>query len=81
MGPPVVAIEAGIFVHQQISGIYSLPDLKPYVIGVVDGSSHLDTLTRMAPGIAIKTFTKRDELYRAALGGEFESICRFEPGI
>ncbi|MCJ8271834.1 MAG: transporter substrate-binding domain-containing protein, partial [Psychrosphaera sp.] len=71
-GEPVVSIQAGIFIHQQLSGIYSINDLKSYVIGIVEGSSHRLTLEGLLPGAKLRKFRTRDDLYRAALDGEIK---------
>jgi diguanylate cyclase (GGDEF)-like protein len=81
LGEPVVSIQAGIFIHQQLSGIYSINDLKSYVIGIVEGSSHRLTLEGLLPGAKLRTFRTRDALYRAALDGEvkvFAGLSRID---
>ena len=70
MGEPLVAIHSGLFVHQQISGVTELEDLRPYVIGVVDGAMHISALRKLMPDVHLKRYPTRDDLYRAALKGE-----------
>lgn len=70
MGRPLVAIHSGLFVHQKLSGIATLEDVRPYVIGVVDGAMHISALRKLLPDIHLKRYPTRDDLYRAALKGE-----------
>jgi diguanylate cyclase (GGDEF)-like protein len=72
LGQPIVSVQGGIFVHQQLNGISSLSDLKPYVIGLVDGASHINVLKSKLPGVKIKRYPSRDDLYKAALAGEIK---------
>ena len=70
MGPPLIAIHAGLFVHHQLNGISTLEDLRPYVIGVVEGAVHISALQHLLDGVHLKLYPTRDALYQAALAGE-----------
>ena len=59
-----------LYVHQQLTTVDSLADLKPYSIGVVKGSAHIEKLKKYHPGLALKTYDNRHDLYRAALNNE-----------
>lgn len=59
-----------LYVHQQLNSVDSLADLKPYSIGVVTGSAHIEKLQKFYPDLALKTYDNRHDLYRAALNNE-----------
>jgi diguanylate cyclase (GGDEF)-like protein len=59
-----------LFLHRSIAEIKSILDLKPYAIGVVDGSSHEFSLKNKYPNLTVKSFANRNDLYQAALTGE-----------
>lgn len=59
-----------LYVHQQLNAVDSLADLKPYSIGVVTGSAHIEKLQKYYPNLALKTYANRHDLYRAALKNE-----------
>jgi len=67
---PLFSIYTHLYVHQQLNTVDSLADLKPYSIGVVKGSAHIDKLREYHPDLALKTYNNRHDLYRAALNGE-----------
>ncbi|WP_082606516.1 MULTISPECIES: transporter substrate-binding domain-containing protein [Colwellia] len=59
-----------LYVHQQLNSVDSLADLKPYSIGVVTGSAHIEKLQKFHPDLALKSYDNRHDLYRAALNNE-----------
>jgi len=67
---PLFSIYTHLYVNQQLNNVSSLVDLKPYSIGVVKGSAHIDKLTQFHPDLALKTYNNRHDLYRAALKNE-----------
>lgn len=67
---PIFSIYTHLYVHQQLNTVDSLSDLKPYSIGVVKGSAHIEILQKYYPDLALKTYDNRHELYRAALNHE-----------
>jgi len=67
---PLFSIYTHLYVHQQLNTVDSLADLKPYSIGVVKGSAHIDKLKKYHPDLAMKTYSNRHDLYRAALNNE-----------
>jgi diguanylate cyclase (GGDEF)-like protein len=69
LGQAFVSAQTSVFVHQQLSGIHSLTDLAPYVVGAVAGSSHITALTKQLPGIKFKIYSGPSQLYQAALDG------------
>ena len=67
---PLFSIYTHLYVNQQLNNVESLVDLKPYSIGVVKGSAHIDKLQKYHPYFALKTYNNRHDLYRAALNNE-----------
>ncbi len=70
LGQALISARTNIFIHQQLNGINALADLKPYVVGIVEGSSHIAGLMKHLPGINLKTYPSANHLYQAALAGE-----------
>jgi diguanylate cyclase (GGDEF)-like protein len=67
---PLFSIYTHLYVNQQLNNVSSLADLKPYSIGVVKGSAHIEKLTQFHPELVLKTYNNRHDLYRAALKNE-----------
>ena len=67
---PLFHVYTHLYVHQQLNTVDSLADLKPYSIGVVKGSAHIEKLKKYHPDLALKTYGNRHDLYRAALNNE-----------
>lgn len=59
-----------LFLHRSIADIKNILQLRPYAIGVIDGSSHKFSLQQKYPYLTIKSFANRNALYQAALTGE-----------
>jgi diguanylate cyclase (GGDEF)-like protein len=67
---PLFPIYTHLYVHQQLNNVNSIADLKPYSVGVVSGSAHIENLRKYHPSLALKTYSNRHDLYRAALNNE-----------
>ena len=67
---PLFHVYTHLYVHQKLDTVDSLADLKPYSIGVVTGSAHIEKLKKYYPDLALKTYGNRHDLYRAALNNE-----------
>lgn len=67
-----------IYVHQQLSNVNEVSDLKPYIIGVVKGSAHPEILAEKYPELEQKLFDNRHELYNAALKNEVLAFTGLE---
>ena len=67
---PLFSIYTHLYVSQQLSNVNSLADLKPYNIGVVKGSAHIESLEKHHPDFVLKTYDNRHDLYRGALNNE-----------
>ena len=67
---PLFSIYTHLYVSRQLSNVNNLADLKPYSIGVVKGSAHIENLQKNHPEFALKTYDNRHDLYRGALNNE-----------
>ena len=63
-------VNTHLYVHQRLNSVDNIADLKPYSIGVVKGSAHIENLQKYHPDLALKTYDNRHDLYRAALNNE-----------
>jgi len=67
-----------IFIHRDVVNVMSLKQLNPYAIGVVKGSSHIDTLSQMNPSLKLRIYESRNQLYDAALAEEVVAFAGSE---
>ncbi|NQZ83648.1 MAG: transporter substrate-binding domain-containing protein [Colwellia sp.] len=67
-----------IFIHRDFVGIDTIEKLSPYTIGVVKGSSHIDTLGKLNPALKLRIYENRYQLYLAALAGEVIAFAGLE---
>jgi len=67
---PLFSIYTHLYVNQQLNSVDNLADLKPYSVGVVTGSAHIENLTKYHPELALKYYDNRHDLYRAALNND-----------
>jgi diguanylate cyclase (GGDEF)-like protein len=67
-----------IFIHRSFADIDTLEQLKPYALGVIKGSSHIDTLSKLAPSLKLRVYDNRHLLYEAALTGEVVAFAGLE---
>jgi len=59
-----------LYVNVDLVNIEDLSELKPYLIGIVEGSAHIEMLKKKFPYLKQKLYTSRHELYKAALNKE-----------
>jgi len=59
-----------LYVNVDLADIEDLSELKPYLIGVVEGSAHIEMLKKKFPYLKQKLYDSRHELYRGALKKE-----------
>jgi len=67
-----------IFVHRSFADIDTLAQLTPYALGVIKGSSHIDTLKVLAPTLKLREYDNRHQLYQAALAGDVVAFAGLE---
>jgi len=64
---PLFPLYAHVYVSNELSQVKNIDDLRPYAIGVVNGSAHIDMLLKSFPQLEHKKYQTRHELYKAAL--------------
>ncbi len=67
---PLFPLYAQIYIHRDLVSVENVSELKPYAIGVVKGSAHIELLTNKYPQLQQKMYANRTELYDAALKNE-----------
>lgn len=72
MGATGIAIYSNIFVHRDIPHLTRLAQLTPFAIGVVEQSSHINTLLQQVPAALLKLYPNVTAMYDAALAGEIK---------
>ena len=68
--PSIFSIYTNLYVHQKLTNVSGLSDLKPFSVGVVKGSAHIDKLQKYHPELVLKMYSNRHDLYRGALNDE-----------
>ncbi|MEI6893836.1 MAG: transporter substrate-binding domain-containing protein [Colwellia sp.] len=58
---------SNLYVNRILDGVNSIDDIKPYRIGVVKGSAHVEFIKKNHPDFSLQVYAERDDLYRAAL--------------
>ena len=77
-----ITIYSNVFVHRDLLRVEKLSDIAPYVIGVVENSSHISTLARELPNALLRSYPTVSQMYDAALAGDlktFTSLDRLPP--
>jgi len=59
-----------LYISVDLANVEEFSELKPYLIGVVKGSAHIEMLKKNFPYLKQKLFASRHELYEAALNKE-----------
>ncbi|WP_434931937.1 transporter substrate-binding domain-containing protein [Shewanella sp. HL-SH5] len=67
---PITSLQTYLFIHKSIGKKHQLTDLIPYQIGIVDGSSHEQTLLAVNPNFNFRKYSSRDALLVGAMNGE-----------
>ncbi|MDP5146606.1 transporter substrate-binding domain-containing protein [Shewanella sp. ULN5] len=67
---PITSLQTYLFIHNSISAKHQLSDLVPYQIGIVDGSSHEQSLLTINPNFSFRKYPNREALLKAAVNGE-----------
>lgn len=67
-----------IFVHRDLGAISSIEALRPYTIGVPQGSSHDEQIPSVLPDASIRFYDGRHNVYEAALRGELVAFAGLE---
>ncbi|UJF20759.1 transporter substrate-binding domain-containing protein [Shewanella sp. OMA3-2] len=67
---PITSLETYLFIHKSIGKKHQLTDLIPYQIGIVEGSSHEQSLLAINPNFNFRKYSGRDALLIGAMNGE-----------
>lgn len=67
---PLFPLYGHLYVNVALTNIEDMTELKPYLIGVVKGSAHIEMLQKKFPYLKQKMYEGRHELYKAALNKE-----------
>lgn len=82
LGPSYLDIFSNVFVHRDLNGVHNLADLRPHLIGVVERSTHIESLTQQQPDLMLKQYSSVSAMYDSALKGEikaFSGLDRLTP--
>lgn len=67
---PITSLQTYLFIHKSIGKKHQLTDLIPYQIGIVDGSSHEQSLLAINPNFNFRKYSSREALLVGAINGE-----------
>jgi diguanylate cyclase (GGDEF)-like protein len=82
LGPNYLDIFSNVFVHRDLTGVHNLADLKPHLVGVVDSSSHIDSLMQRQSDLVLKRYASVSQMFDSALKGDikaFTGLDRLSP--
>lgn len=74
LGPSYLDIFSNVFVHRDLAGVHNLTDLRPHLVGVVERSTHVDSLTQQQPDLVLKRYASVSHMYDSALRGEIKAF-------
>lgn len=67
---PLFPLYIHLYVNIALNKIEEISELQPYLIGVVEGSAHIEILAKKFPALKQRVFSSRHELYKAAINKE-----------
>lgn len=74
LGDTGIEIYSNIFLQRDMPSISKLTELKPFAIGVIEKSSHVETIRKLVPNAILKTYRNATQMYDAALDGEINVL-------
>ncbi|WP_233080059.1 transporter substrate-binding domain-containing protein [Rheinheimera soli] len=74
LGLSYLDIFSNVFVHRDLGGVHNLTDLKPHLVGVVERSTHIDSLSQQQPDLVLKHYDSVSQMYDSALRGEIKAF-------
>ncbi|EGM77471.1 diguanylate cyclase (GGDEF) domain-containing protein [Rheinheimera sp. A13L] len=74
LGQSYLDIFSNVFVHRDLAGVHNLTDLRPHLVGVVERSTHIDSLTQQQPDLVLKHYDSVSQMYDSALRGEIKAF-------
>lgn len=82
LGQSYLDIFSNVFVHRDLAAVTNLSELRPHLVGVVDRSTHIDSLKQQQADIVLKRYASVSQMYDSALRGEikaFTGLDRLSP--
>lgn len=70
MSRALFSVKSHFYLHQKFSDITNGNNLTPYSVGVLKGSSNVETIRKYYPALALKVFDTETALFDAALNGK-----------
>ncbi|WP_153914530.1 diguanylate cyclase domain-containing protein [Shewanella sp. TC10] len=83
-GDQVSSLNSYLYLHKDIANKKSIEDIRPFKIGIIEGTSHKDDLLAIEPSLTFKNFKTKQALYDAVVGGElyaFATIQGYNQGV
>lgn len=74
LGHNYLDIFSNVFVHRDLAGVHNLADLKPHLVGLVERSTHIDSLTEQQSDLVLKRYASVSQMYDSALKGEIKAF-------
>jgi len=74
LGQSYLDIFSNVFIHRDLAGVHNLTDLKPHLVGVVERSTHIDSLTQQQSDLVLKHYASVSQMYESALRGEIKAF-------
>jgi diguanylate cyclase (GGDEF)-like protein len=74
LGQSYLDIFSNVFVHRDLTTVRNLADLRPHLVGVVERSTHIDSLTQQQPDLQLKRYASVSAMYDSALRGEIKAF-------
>lgn len=74
LGQNYLDIFSNVFVHRDLAGVHNLTDLRPHLVGVVERSTHIDSLTQRQSDLVLKHYDSVTQMYDSALKGEIKAF-------
>ncbi|WP_144207336.1 diguanylate cyclase domain-containing protein [Shewanella donghaensis] len=81
---PITSLNSYLYLHKDIATKKTIQDLKPFKIGIIEGTSHVEDLLAIEPKLTFKTFKTKQALLDAVIDGEiyaFAAIQGYYQGI
>ncbi|WP_285162687.1 diguanylate cyclase domain-containing protein [Shewanella goraebulensis] len=83
-GEKVSSLNSYLYLHKDIADKKNVEDIRPFKIGIIEGTSHKDDLLAIEPSLTFKNFKTKKALYDAVVAGElyaFATIQGYNQGI
>lgn len=74
LGQSYLDIFSNVFVHRELTTVRNLADLRPHLVGVVQRSTHIDSLELQQPDLVFKQYDSVSKMYDSALRGEIKAF-------